>query len=357
MIALRLERRMEGRGAASWLQFALPLAAVGLALLLCAGLVRLAGAPVGLAYERLLLSGLESGFALQETLVKTAPLVLTGLAVAVAFRARFWNIGAEGQLLAGAMAAGFIGQRAILPGPLLVPLMLAAAAAAGAAWALLPALLRVRLRVDDVVSSLLLNAIMLYGLMALLGGPWKDPASGYPNSAPIRPEAELPVLLGNSLHLGVPLALAAALLLAWVMARTTLGFALRATGAGAEAARYAGIRVEGSLLAAAALSGALAGLAGAGEVGGVHFLVTAEISPGYGYAGIVIATLAELSPLGVVPAALFFALVLTGAEAMARATGVPVYLAHVIQGMALLCMVSLRLFASYRLRLEWRRHG
>jgi simple sugar transport system permease protein len=349
MIALRLERRA---ATPAWLQLALPPAAVILALLLCAGLVRLAGAPVSTAYGRLLLSGLESGFALQETLVKTAPLVLTGLAVAVAFRARFWNIGAEGQLLAGAMAAGFVGQREFLPGPALVPLMLAGAAAAGAAWALLPALLRVRLKVDDVVSSLLLNSIMLYGLMALLGGPWKDPASGYPNSAPIRPEAELPVLLGNSLHLGVPLAVLAALLLWWVMSRTTLGFALRATGTGPEAARYAGIRVEASLLAAAAISGALAGLAGAGEVGGVHFLVTAEISPGYGYAGIVIATLAELSPLGVLPAALFFALVLTGAEAMSRATGVPVYLAQVIQGTALLAMVSLRLFASYRLRLE-----
>ena len=115
--------------------------------------------------------------------------------------------------------------------------------------------------------------------------------------------------------------------------------------------------MAGSLLAAAAISGALAGLAGAGEVGGVHFLVTAEISPGYGYAGIVIATLAELSPLGVLPAALFFALVLTGAEAMSRATGVPVYLAQVIQGAALLAMVSLRLFATYRLRREPARHG
>jgi simple sugar transport system permease protein len=354
MMGLRLERR---ETTPTWLQLVLPPAAVLLALLLCAGLVRLAGAPVGLAYERLLLSGLETGFALQETLVKTAPLVLTGLAVAVAFRARFWNIGAEGQLLAGAMAAGFIGQREFLPGFALVPLMLLGAAAAGAAWALLPALLRVRLQVDDVVSSLLLNSIILYGLMALLGGPWKDPASGYPNSAPIRPEAELPVVFGNTLHLGVALAVAAAVLLWWVMSRTTLGFALRATGAGPEAARYAGIPVAGGLLAAAAISGALAGLAGAGEVGGVHFLVTAEISPGYGYAGIVIATLAELSPLGVLPAALFFALVLTGAEAMSRATGVPVYLAQVIQGAALLAMVSLRLFATYRLRREPARHG
>ncbi|CAH2600787.1 ABC transporter permease [Rhodovastum atsumiense] len=344
---LRLERR---ETTPLWLQLVLPLAAVLVTLLLCAALVRLAGADVLDAYAELFLGPVRSSFDLQQTLIKTAPLVLTGLAVTVAFRAKFWNIGAEGQLLAGAVAAGFVGQRMILPDVALVPLMLAAGAAGGAAIALLPALLRVRLRVDDVVTTLLLNSITLYALMALLEGAWKDPHGGFPSSAPIRPEAEFPMLGGSDLHLGVVVALVAAVLTWALIARTTLGFAIRAVGAGAPAARYAGIRVDRVLVTAAAISGALAGLAGAGEVGGVHFLVISDISPGYGYAGIVVAMLAELNPLGVVPAALFFAMVLTGAESMSRATGVPVYLAQVIQGVALLAMVGIRLFATYRLR-------
>jgi simple sugar transport system permease protein len=348
MLSLRLERR---QATPILVQLALPLAAMAAALILCSGLVRLAGADVLAAYGRLFLSTFQSGYDVEDTLVKAAPLAFTGLAVAVAFRAGFWNIGAEGQLVAGAMAAGFIGERSVLPAMSLVPLMLLGAAAAGAAWALLPALLKVRLKVDDVVTTLLLNSIILYAVMALLEGPWKDPRGGYPNSPSIRPAAEFPVVAGSELHLGVGLALLAVIVVAWTMRRTTLGFAIRAVGHNRLAAAYAGIPVARVTLVAALISGALAGLAGAGEVGGVRYQVTSDLSSGYGYAGIVIATLAELNPLGVLPAALFFAIIFDGAGAMARTTGVPVYLADVIQGVALLTMAAGRLFAVYRLRL------
>nr|MBA3517269.1 ABC transporter permease [Hyphomicrobiales bacterium] len=215
---------------------------------------------------------------------------------------------------------------------------------------LLPALLKVRLKVDDVVTTLLLNFIMLYGVTALLEGPWRDPKSGYPNSPSIRPEAEFPILPGLGAHLGIPLALLAAIAVWWMLTRTTLGFRLRAVGHNPEAANYAGMEVGRVIVIAALISGALAGLAGAGEVGGVRFQVTSDLSSGYGYAGIVIATLAELNPLGAVPAALFFAIIFNGAGTMARATGVPIYLADVIQGVALVCMVAGRLFALYRLK-------
>jgi simple sugar transport system permease protein len=232
------------------------------------------------------------------------PLILTGLAVAVAFRAKFWNIGAEGQLLAGAMAAAFIGERTSLPGFALDPFMILCGAAAGAAWALLPAILRTRFKVDDVVTTLLLNFVIFYGMTALLDGPWKDPLSGYPDSPDIRPEAEFPVLLpGMRLHLGILIAVVAAALVWFVMNRTVLGFAIKAVGENPRAAAYAGLPIGRVLLSAAAISGALAGLAGVGEVGGVHFQVMADLSPGYGYTGIVIAMLAGLSPVAVVPAA------------------------------------------------------
>ncbi len=347
MIRVRLERRQD---TPLYLQILIPIGAVIVTLVLCGGLVWLTGTDVIEAYKLLLFSTFQSGYDVQDTLVKASPLLFTGLAVLVAFRAKFWNIGAEGQLMAGACAACFIGEREFLPAFSLVPLMIIAAALFGALWALLPALLKVKLKVDDVVTTLLLNFIMLYGVTALLEGPWRDPKSGYPNSPSIRPEAEFPVLPFLNVHLGVLLALVAAIVVWWMLARTTLGFSIRAVGHNPAAANYAGMKVGRVILIAALVSGALAGLAGAGEVGGVRFQVTSDLSSGYGYAGIVIATLAELNPLGAIPAALFFAIIFNGAGTMARATGVPIYLADVIQGVALVSMVAGRLFAAYRLK-------
>jgi ABC-type uncharacterized transport system permease subunit len=348
MMRVRLERRSETPLS---LQILVPIAAVVVTLTICAGLVKLAGADVLEAYKLLLFSTFQSGYDIEDTLVKAAPLLLTGLAVVVAFRAKFWNIGAEGQLMAGAVAACFIGERLFLPAFSLVPLMVIGAALFGALWALLPALLKVRLKVDDVVTTLLLNFIMLYGVTALLEGPWRDPKSGYPNAPSIRPEAEFPILFGYTVHLGILIAFVAALATWWMLSRTTLGFAIRAVGHNPEAANYAGMKVGRTIVIAALISGALAGLAGAGEVGGVRYQVTSDLSSGYGYAGIVIATLAELNPLGAIPAALFFAIIFNGAGTMARATGVPIYLADVIQGVALVSMVGARLFTAYRLKI------
>lgn len=335
---------------ARWLNLALPLLAVAVTLLLCSGLIALAGANVFEAYGLMLAGALGSEFNITETLVKASPMIFTGLAVAVAFRAKFWNIGAEGQLMAGAVASCFVGTFP-MPGPLAMLLMAIAGAAAGGLVALVPALLRVNLKVDDVVSSLLINSIVYFAVMALIEGPWKDPFSGYPISPPIEDSAGLPRLIeGTRLHLGVLAAFVAAGLVWLLMTRTTLGFRIRVTGENAEAARYGGIAVGRIIVATALVSGALAGLAGVGEVGGVHFQVMSDLSPGFGYSGIVIAMLARLNPLGVVPAAIFLAIVMTGAESMSRATGVPVFLADVLQGVALLAMLVALLFTDYRLK-------
>jgi ABC-type uncharacterized transport system permease subunit len=199
----------------------------------------------------------------------------------------------------------------------------------------------------------MLNFVIFYAMMALLDGPWKDPLSGYPDSPDIRMEAEFSALVSATrLHLGVLLAGLAAIAVWLLITRTTLGFRIRAVGANPRAAAHGGIAVGPVMLLAAAISGALAGLAGVGEVAGLHYQVMANLSPGYGYTGIVVAMLAALNPLGVVPAALFFAAVATGAETMSRQTGVPVFLGDVIQGMSLLCMLTALLFTSYRLRLH-----
>ena len=347
-MAFRLELREK---TPVWFNIVLPLSAVMATLLLCSGLVALAGANVFHAYSELFLSAVSSRFNLVETFVKAAPLIFTGLAVAVAFRAKFWNIGAEGQLLAGAMAAAYIGGIESLPSFSLVPLMIIASALAGAGWAMLPAILRTRFKVDDVVTTLLLNFVMFYVMTALLDGPWKDPLSGYPDSPDIRMDAEFPILLhATRLHLGVLLSLLAAPMVWWFIRRTTLGFSISVVGENPSASAYAGISITRILIYTALISGSLAGLAGAGEVGGLHFQVMSGISPGYGYTGIVIAMLARLNPIGVVPAALFFAVVVNGAEAMSRATGVPVFLADVIQGTALVTMLIAQLFTTYRIR-------
>ncbi len=352
MIRLQLEPRAH---TPAWLNLALPLAALLATLVLCGGLVMLAGADVFEAYGALFRGALGSRFNLIETIVKASPLVFTGLAVAVAFRAKFWNIGAEGQLLAGAMAAAFIGAREFLPAWSLVPAMILGGALAGAAAATVPAVLKVRYRVDDVVATLMLNFVIFYAMMALLDGPWKDPLSGYPDSPDIRMDAEYPMLLqATRMHLGVLLAAVGAVLSWLLMTRTTLGFAIRAVGENPRAAAHGGIAIGRVVVLTACVSGGLAGLAGVGEVAGLHFQVMAGLSPGYGYTGIVIAMLARLNPLGVVPAALFFAAIATGAENMSRQTGVPVFLADVIQGTSLICMVAALLFTSYRLRI--RRH-
>jgi len=337
----------------AWMNFALPVIAVLATLVLCGGLIVAAGADVLSAYAALFDGAFGSRFNIVETLVKAAPLVFTGLAVAVAFRARFWNIGAEGQLLAGAMAAAYIGALEGLPVWTLVPLMILCGAVAGGLWASIPALLKLRLKVDDVVATLMLNFVIFYGMMALLSGPWKDSLSGYPDSPDIRMDAEYPILLeATRMHLGVLLAALAALGIWLLMTRTTFGFSIRAVGENARAAKHAGIPVARVVFLTAVLSGGLAGLAGVGEVAGLHFQVMASLSPGYGYTGIVIAMLARLNPLGVVPAAVFFAAVATGSETMSRATGVPVFLGDVIQGASLICMLVALLFTQYRIRVR-----
>ncbi|MFN3262362.1 MAG: ABC transporter permease [Pikeienuella sp.] len=292
-----------------------------------------------------------SKFALLETLNRATPLIFTGLAVAVAFRARLWNIGAEAQLYAGALMAVLIGAGTpALSGPLLLPLMALVAMLAGALLLLGPALLKTRLGVDEVVTTLLLNFIMLLFVSMLLEGPLKDPMGmGWPKSEALAREARLPrIVEGLRLHWGFGLALIAALIVWLVQSRTTLGFEMRAVGENPAAARYAGMPVERTIALTALLSGGLAALAGFSEVSGLKGNLTLDLSPGFGYAGVIVAMLALLHPLGVVLSALFVAGVFVGADSMSRAAGVPTYIADILLAAALLFMSLAILLARFR---------
>ena len=344
--------RLEPRAAPSlWLAAGVPLLAGLVALLLAAIPLALAGAEVGRAYALMARGVFGSTFAMTETLTRATPLILTGLAAALAFRAKLWNIGGEGQLYLGALAAVAVGTGAIdAPAVILVPLILLAGALGGAAGMAGPVVLRTRFGVDEVVTTLLLNFVVLLFVQMMLEGPFKDPMGlGWPQSEPIVENGTLPKLMARMrVHAGLPVGLALALLLHLVLKRTVWGFAIRAVGENPAAARHAGLGVTRTLIGTGLLSGALAGLAGAAEVAGLKGYLTADLSPGYGYAGIVVAMLAGLSPLGVVLAALFVAGVFVGADSMSRALGVSNYLADLIVAMALLCVLVGGVAARFR---------
>ncbi len=294
-----------------------------------------------------------SQFALLETLTRATPLIFTGLAVAVAFRAKLWNIGAEAQLYIGAVMTVVLGTGAVaMPAPALIPLIAICAMLAGALLLLGPAILKARFGVDEVVTTLLLNFIIILFVSMLLEGLLKDPMGlGWPQSKRVITEAQLPRLIqGKRLHFGFVIALASAVVVWVIMKKTTLGYEMRAVGNNADASRFAGIPVNLVLMKTALLSGGLAALAGFSEVAGLKGNLTLDLSPGFGYTGIVVAMLAMLHPLGVVASAIFVAGIFVGADAMSRSAGVPSYIAQVMVATALLTMVTAIMLSRFRIR-------
>jgi simple sugar transport system permease protein len=306
------------------------------------GIFFLAGADPLAAWYAYLVRPLTSTFTGLEVLVSATPILLTGTAVAIAFRAGFWNIGAEGQLLVGAIAAAGVGPAVgDLPSFVAIPLVILAGAAAGALWVLGPALMRVRLGVDEVVTTLLLNPVALLLVEALVHGPWRDPETGSPESPPIAVTAELPRLLARSrLDLGFVVTLVVIITAGWVLARTPVGQRLRAVGLAPHAARFAGIDVERTLLRVALVSGAIAGIAGAVLVGGIQHRLTGGVSDGFGYTGIVVAMLGALTMPGVLLAGLLLGDINVGADAASLSLGIPSQMGAVVQAALLLSVVA-----------------
>ncbi|WP_136657287.1 ABC transporter permease [Nitratireductor sp. XY-223] len=345
--------RIEPRQATSHcLKYGVPVVSAIVALALAAIPLALAGANIATAYREMFSGVFGSVFAFSEMLTRATPLIFTGLAAAIAFRARLWNIGAEGQLYLGAMAAVAVGTGFLdVPGFILLPLIIICGAAAGAAGMAVPTFLRTRFGADEVVTTLLLNFIILIFLQMMLEGPIKDPMGlGWPQSPPILDQGMLPPLIDRMrVHSGLVLAIVAAIIAQFLLVRSVWGFRLRAVGENASAARHAGIGVNRLLFSVAIVSGALAGLAGVGEVAGLKGYLTADLSPGFGYTGIVVAMLAGLSPAGVVVSALFIASVFVGADSMSRAMGVSSYLADLVVSMSLLCVLVGGFFARFRI--------
>lgn len=335
------------------MQALVPVLAAVVALLLAAIPLWAAGAPVLPAYGQMFVGVFGSVFTFTEMLTRATPLIFTGLAAAVAFRARLWNIGAEGQLYLGALAAVWVGTGMIdAPAMVMIPLVLLAGALAGGLGMLFPAVLKTRFGADEVVTSLLLNFIILIFVQMMLEGAFKDPMGlGWPQSAPVVDAAVLPQLLPRMrIHAGFGIALVLALIAWVVMTKTVWGLRLRAVGENRAAARHAGLGVNKVYLAVALASGGLAGLAGVSEVAGLKGYLTADLSPGFGYTGIIVAMLARLNPAGVVLAALYVASVFVGADSMSRAMGVSSFLADLTVSLSLICVLLGSFFASFKLR-------
>jgi ABC-type uncharacterized transport system permease subunit len=326
-----------------------PLLAVLLGLATLAVGLQLAGYDSAAALTALWQGAFGSWYAITSaTLVRSVPLILVGLAIALAFRGGALNIGAEGQFYAGAIAATWVGLHVSGRAPwVAIPALLAASVLAGAAWVTVPVWLKLRFGVLEVISTLLLNFVAESLVSLAVQGPLQESQHIYPQSDPIAEGARLALLPGTRLHAGLLLALLVAVLLWYVFARTLWGFRLLAVGAGPRAAEISG-RIDTHRMTAAALlgSGALAGLAGGVEVSGVSYALFQNLSPGYGFTGIAVALLARLHPLGVVATGLLFGALEAGAGAMQREAGVPAVAVYVVE--AVVIIVVLLVEASTR---------
>jgi simple sugar transport system permease protein len=286
------------------------------------------------------------------TLVRATPLIVIGLGFALGLRAGALNIGAEGQFYAGAIGATWVGVMAAgWSAPLAIGASWAAAMAAGALWILVPVVLRLRFGVLEVISTLLLNFVAEALVSLMVQGPLQEHTRVYPQSEPIAAAARLPMLPGTRLHLGFAAALLLAAVLWYVFARTVWGFRLRAAGLGPRAALVSG-RVDVPRLTAVALlwSGAIAGLAGGVEVGGVSYALYQNLSPGYGFTAIAVALLARLRPFWIVASGILFGALEAGAGGMQREAGVPAVAVYVVEAVIIIVILLADALARRRAR-------
>jgi len=336
----------------AWLlQALLPLIAVAILTLAVLRLATPDWQHVGIALRALWQGAFGTPYDTGNTLNKTTPLILTGLGVAIAFRGRMWNIGGEGQFVVGAIAACAVGAYKLqhLSPAILIPLILISGAIVGGLWSTLAGLMRTRRNVPEVISTIMLNFVAFEILSYLMHGPMQESTKAQPASETLPDVDNLPILVhGTTLHAGLLIALIAAVIVFIFLFQTRTGYALRVTGANVDAARAAGIDVDGILVTAMVWCGALCGLGGAVEYSGVLGTLYESYAPGYGFTAIAVALLGRLHPAGIVAAALFFGALTSGCGSMERVAGVSFALSYVIQAVTLLVLLGFQ-------RIKWAR--
>jgi len=352
---IRVESRTEE--VPRWLPFLVSLGALVLALVLGGIVLAVVGGNPFLTYAHLARASFGDLGVFSDTLTKATPILLCGLACTVAFRMKLWNIGAEGQFFLGAWAASAVVLLPILPAGaprwLMLPAMAVAGIIGGAVWGTVPGVLKAKLNVNEVLTTLMMNYIAISWNNFFIFAVWSEAgfqmSRVFPDSAwlPRLSEyaARIPAFGGLTTHLGLLIGLIAAGVLWWVLYRSRWGFEIRLTGDNPKAARYAGINIVRNTVLVMMLSGGLAGLGGMSEISGVVHRLQGAISPGYGFTGIIVAWLSKLNPLVVVPVSILFgALILAGREIQ------PSGVAKLLQGIILFCLISSEVLLRYRIR-------
>ncbi len=320
-----------------------PVAVLAVLALVAAGAMALAGANPLLGFAALLRGSLGTPQHLAETLVQTTALLFPALAVALAFRAGLFNIGAEGQLVIGGLCAGIAGAALAGPGWLAIVVMLAAGALGGGLYGAIPGTLRARFGASEVIATLMLNIVAVLLANYLIVGPLHAPGVAGAETAPLPATSWLPALAGTRLSLAFPLALVLAAALRFMLDRTVYGYELRAAGEAPEAARRAGISLGRTALVTMTLSGAIAGLGGATIVAGVLHRFNVALSPGYGFIAIAVAIVGGLDPLRIVVAAFAFGILQSGSLTMQALAHVPKDVVAIVEGLAILAVATVRL--------------
>jgi len=292
-------------------------------------------------------------YGLGELLIKAAPLVLIGIGLSIGFRAGIWNIGAEGQLTVGVIFSGYVALHygASASGWVL-PAMVLAGAIGGMVWASIPALLRTRFNASEILVSLMLNYVAALWLSWLIFGPWRDPAGfNFPQSEPLAPAALFPMLIeGTRANASIIFALVA-VVLGWLfMSRSFLGFQLKVTGLSDGAARYAGFSIKRAVWVGMLVSGAVAGIAGVGEIAGPLGQIFPTASPGYGYSAIIVAFLGRLNPIGILLSGLLMALLYLAGDLAQMSLGMPSSITGLLQSTLLFFLLTTDVLVQYRVR-------
>lgn len=330
----------------------LPILAVISALLVSSVIVFLAGYSPIVTFSALYSGAFGSYYNLSETVLRSIPYILTGLGVCLSFRAKLFNIGAEGQFYMGALVASFLGvSLAGLPSILLIPIIILASFAAGGMYGAVPGYLKAKVGASEIVTTIMLNTIAIQIVSYMVTGPLQEPKGFFPETQEIVAQAKLPLILsGTRLHVGIVIAVALVIILQIYLFKTVSGYQLRAVGANMEAARYGGISISKNIVKAMLISGGIAGIAGGIELLGVTWKLYQRLSPGYGYTAIAVALLAKKNPIGVLFSGLLFGALTTGANMMQRTVGIPTVLVNVLQALIIFFIVGYSIYEERLLK-------
>lgn len=322
-----------------------PFMSVLLALITGGIIMTAAGVNPLAAYAGMIQESLGSFYGITETLVKATPLILTGLGVSIAFRMQLWNIGAEGQLYMGAIGATWVALYSGVQGFMTLPLMFVAAMIFGGLWASVAGFLKAKIRVNEIIVTLLMNYIAMSMVSFLVYGPWKDPHGfNFPITAKFADYARFTSYFNSRLHTGFFIALVLVFVMYILTEKTTWGYEVKVIGDNRNAARYAGIKIDRSIITVMFISGALAGIAGFSEVAGIQFRLQEHISTGYGYTAIIVAWLAGRSALGVLIVSVIMSVILVGGDSLQITMQLPVAFVNIFQGLILFFILASEFF-------------